>query len=838
MIKNPGTSHPEVSIILPVFNDELWISRALESCLDQTLGSIEIIVVDDASTDRTVAIVEKFQRNDDRIKVIRQPENGSAFRARRVGLENATAAFVMFLDGDDELVPQACETALRLARGAVADVVGFGCRVVSADGTTGSHYERSMQPRDRKIENNEILYKLFPVGITAQGQLWRYLFRRSLLTAAYSDLPHSLSLPRMNDLPIAFLALMRAKTYVSTSERLYRYYFHRGASGHKAITWDDYLFNVSALDSIDAISAVVANEAMNRPDASQLERTYTSVRQSVAGRVLGYVKDIDDEAVRKRALIALTERVGSLELAIAAAGFRTDALTLLMEATSPARLPDCRPGHVVLRTGNLRTGGVQGVLVAQAKHLSDSGIKVTIVLDSAPVTEFEVPEGVSLLQLNRQTLAERMSFLVDLCREESVDVVIDHHILYNERWQFFAHALSAAGIPTIGWIHNFALRPLLDNVGRLSFLEKHLPLLSTVVTLSEPDVVYWKLRGINNVVYLPNPPSPLARRITLQSELREAPSGRLEIAWWGRLQQSTKQVMDLLDLGSNLHRMGVDFAIKIIGPDGPDLGSRQLRRRALDRGISDRVDLPGPLHGAELIEAVRGAHVFVSTSIVEGYPLALVEAQALGLPVFMYDLPWLEFLRGNSGVVRVAQGDRAAMARVLAQIAEDPDQYSVLTSGALEAAETQVSHDFEDLYLKLLQGELDPQFSPAPNAESMRLLLDQNVRFVERLDRIRRREVKRRDAAAELKINRLEERINRLPEVAVRAQVDQNVPPAVPKLRSLLQRFLPATMRQAAYYARHEYRASSNQHKELIANQAKLSAQLTALQRALEANRR
>lgn len=833
MIDDSSAAPVEVSVIVPVFNDAAWVARAIESCLAQTLGAIEIIVVDDASTDETTTIVQGFQRRDSRIRLITMRNNGSALQARRVGLDNATADFVMFLDGDDELVPEACARAVHAARVTGADLIGFGSVVVSADGTTGSNYEKSMQPVHRELHGEDVLARLFPAGQNAQGQLWRYLFHRSLLDAAYRDLPPSLVLPRMNDLPIAFLALMRAKHYVSMKDTLYRYFFHRGSSGHQITTWSDYLFNASALDSINSISLAVANEAKARSENSELLNIYASVRSSVNGRVLNYVSRIADEELQSQAVSDLIDRVGHFELAIACSDYCRGALPMLIKAYAPPPLARNRPSHVILRTGNLRTGGVQGVLVAQAGILRRAGVDVTVVVDSDPVSAYDLPEDVELLQIQGKTHGERISYLAGLCSDRGVDAVIDHHIFYNDRWPFYAYALGVLGVPTIGWIHNFAMRPLLDEVSRLSFLDTYLPILNTVVVLSEPDVAYWKLRGLPNVVYLPNPTSQLVDVVEGRPLIERRPSSQLRIIWWGRLQQRTKQVLDLVDVGAQLQALGVDFELTIVGPDGPDLKSENIKRRARQRGVLDKVNLLGELHGEDMVRVAEAAHVFVSTSIVEGYPLALVEAQALALPIVMYDLPWLEFIRGNSGVISVSQGDQFAMAKALMSLLEEPKAYDAMVSGAVQAAEAESSFDLEDVYLKLLQGTLGPEFSPDPSEESIRVLFDHNIRFVERLVRVHGRELKRQSDRLGRQIRDLEARVNKSSGSVKGASVTKRAAPVVPAVKAWLQRFLPPTMRQAAYYARHEYSIASRQHDELLSNQAALSAQLSNIEAQL-----
>lgn len=113
------------------------IANALDSCTRQTLSEIEIIVVDDASTDDTVAIVRERAAADGRIRLITHEANRSAFQSRRDGVRAATAPHLMFLDGDDELVADAAAVALGHAQETGAELVQFGIDVVRPDGTTG-----------------------------------------------------------------------------------------------------------------------------------------------------------------------------------------------------------------------------------------------------------------------------------------------------------------------------------------------------------------------------------------------------------------------------------------------------------------------------------------------------------------------------------------------------------------------------------------------------------------------------------------------------------------------------------------------------------------------------
>ncbi|HDZ5086890.1 TPA: glycosyltransferase family 2 protein [Campylobacter jejuni] len=100
---------PQLSIIIPLFNSCDFISRALQSCINQTLRDIEILVIDDKSQDNSLSIALEFAKKDPRIKVFQNDENLGTFASRNWGVLHSSSDFVMFLDSDDFLALNACE---------------------------------------------------------------------------------------------------------------------------------------------------------------------------------------------------------------------------------------------------------------------------------------------------------------------------------------------------------------------------------------------------------------------------------------------------------------------------------------------------------------------------------------------------------------------------------------------------------------------------------------------------------------------------------------------------------------------------------------------------------
>jgi glycosyltransferase involved in cell wall biosynthesis len=122
----------KISVLLPVYNVEAYVAEALKSIQSQTITDIEIVVVDDGSTDETLRIVERIASTDLRIKVVRAPRNMGLPLALNLGLRFCLAPFIARMDGDDIALPTRLEKQLRF----LEDNEGFdlvGCATSAID---------------------------------------------------------------------------------------------------------------------------------------------------------------------------------------------------------------------------------------------------------------------------------------------------------------------------------------------------------------------------------------------------------------------------------------------------------------------------------------------------------------------------------------------------------------------------------------------------------------------------------------------------------------------------------------------------------------------------------
>ena len=93
------TIAPTISVIMPVYNCEKYIAMSIESILNQTINDFELLIIDDASTDQTLAIITSYE--DTRIKIISKPVNSGYTESLNIGLKIAKGKYIARMDGDD-----------------------------------------------------------------------------------------------------------------------------------------------------------------------------------------------------------------------------------------------------------------------------------------------------------------------------------------------------------------------------------------------------------------------------------------------------------------------------------------------------------------------------------------------------------------------------------------------------------------------------------------------------------------------------------------------------------------------------------------------------------------
>lgn len=210
----------KASIIIPVYNSEAFLGDCLKSALGQSVEDIEVICVDDGSTDSSKDIIRDFSKADSRLKMLEQ-ENKGGGAARNTGLASAQGDFLYFMDSDDWAEPNLLETAIEVMERFDADIALFPAYTV--DDRTGEKWDTDWVFRVSAIpDKRPFCYLDMPDYIfnTFGNVPWNKVFRRSFVMDQGIRFQE---IYRTNDMLFVCRALIEAKRMVTVDEHLAYY---------------------------------------------------------------------------------------------------------------------------------------------------------------------------------------------------------------------------------------------------------------------------------------------------------------------------------------------------------------------------------------------------------------------------------------------------------------------------------------------------------------------------------------------------------------------------------------------------------------------------------------
>lgn len=213
-------TNPKVSVIVPVYNTEKYLEECLASIQNQTLKDIEIICINDGSTDGSLDILEQYEKNDNRFVIIRQ-ENQGAGASRNNGLKIARGDYLIFLDSDDFFSDKLLEKTYTRGIETEADIVLFGgdmynCRTNQYG--NADHFFRKKYTNDKDVFSRaDIPERIMQVSNTT---LWTKLYSRKFVLDNNLEFP---AYPMNEDVGFALLSLCVADRISYVDEKLIHY---------------------------------------------------------------------------------------------------------------------------------------------------------------------------------------------------------------------------------------------------------------------------------------------------------------------------------------------------------------------------------------------------------------------------------------------------------------------------------------------------------------------------------------------------------------------------------------------------------------------------------------
>lgn len=654
--------NPKLSIIVPCWNSDPYLEQCLDSLLGQSLSEIEIICIDDGSDDGTGSILSAYAERDSRVVAMLYSETGSASLRRKQGVLASRGEYIMFVDSDDWLEEDACRIALDAIYAKRVDILQFGAFVDNCGGLPESRIElnqKLVDPPEVKILSGNLVERCFAdkqFGFT----LWNKIYRGDLVRKAASFVEEGF-FPKANDLYLAFLILYFAQTYSSLETRLYHYCFGRGMTGKNVLSLSEFDRHCRGAAVYFALERFVEGQHADQL-LPALETIKSNLMSEQAGKWLNDLKPVERgggfEAISKAWSSSATAT------AVLANSFykkrRLDVLDSLVSA--PPSLMEYIPREiktVALCYRGIENGGAQRVVAMLCNKLSraltSSGqpLKVVLVTDEEPsdddyalsdqVTRVVVP---SRDRFPAESYELRAKALQDIISQYAIDA--------------FIHSLWIA--PVLPWdmmsIKAHPRRPAFivhtHSIAAMTFRSPTTPaetmrtfsLADAVVCLSSADEWYWGNFN-NRALRIDNPCALVADR-----EERAHFGGEV-LLWVGRISKE-KRPKDALRIFASVRRRLQNAQMVIVG-DGDEKIKEDLISFVRNEGLEDCVSFEG--FQSDVAPYYRNATALLSTSEFEGQPLTLLEAASCGLPIVLYEMPYLSFCSECEGWHSAPQGD-------------------------------------------------------------------------------------------------------------------------------------------------------------------------------------
>ena len=212
-----------ISIIVPVYNSKEYLRECIDSIISQTYSNIEIIIVDDGSTDGSSDICEEFALKDERIRVVHQ-ENQGLVRARKVGVSIAKGEWISFVDSDDWIHPNMVASLVDIAMSNGVDVVTSGM-LMAIETTTIPKYDAIAEglyegKRIEDLKNNLFNIEDF-FSFSILPYIWNKLWKRNLLEKTLEWVDDAIRVGE--DVAIGFPTILQAKRIYITKNAFYYY---------------------------------------------------------------------------------------------------------------------------------------------------------------------------------------------------------------------------------------------------------------------------------------------------------------------------------------------------------------------------------------------------------------------------------------------------------------------------------------------------------------------------------------------------------------------------------------------------------------------------------------
>lgn len=500
---------PLVSVIICNYNNAQFLEQCLTSVINQTLFNIEIIVVDDASTDNSVQIINSIMSNDPRVIFIAHESNQSIHMSRKNGAAIAKGEYIMFLDSDDFYAPNACEAAYNTIKEGY-DVVAFSSNIVKCGCVDLSAYSSLLSAAtitEGRVYYQSELRNVYFGDMTINWQIITKIFKTQIVNIIFSTMP---DIPLHYGEDAFFIAVSISYTYKlkTITDKLLNYRFGNGISTSKNPRYFlDTWFSLG--DMTRQLELYAKKYFLNLPiQQFKHSQCFSSIWH--------WHKYCTQDNYKKY-----------FELMVSQYGIECILRTVIYEfATKKEEIANClrfviggrNPNKNIRVIGLLCRqfvrNGFEDLLISMGHTLQEAGYKVIIIAEKFPQESHSLNDGIEFVRVHPTSPApeeaiRRARNLRQILQDRQIDLLISNDPYSSCNlwdvivcWHEYVPMLMC-------WHGNYATNfaPMVCN----AFMYEHEAVWRCMASLSCPSkgqVLYLRSQGIN-ASYLPNHINPI-----------------------------------------------------------------------------------------------------------------------------------------------------------------------------------------------------------------------------------------------------------------------------------------------------------------------------------------
>lgn len=337
-------------------------------------------------------------------------------------------------------------------------------------------------------------------------------------------------------------------------------------------------------------------------------------------------------------------------------------------------------------------GGIERVMSVQIPMLISLGYQVVLFLDERDKSkEYPIPSGVECITLGKKDLGA-LAWYKKLCKAiemTGVDVFYSHAYLTDA--PMIPWVMHSFSVSLYTHIHTTFSALLNENFNVMKALYNQA---DSVAVLSRVDTLFWQTVGIKGI-YLPNP----GERLKITNVKRKDNT----LLWCGRVEQYSKQVLDVIPIIFQVKKIVPDIKLLLVGGTDQPRVLQKLEKLIEENELQSNIILKG--YAEDVSGYYQSAKICLITSRFEGFPMVLAEALSYGLPVVMYELPYLELRRECRGIECVPMRDIKQAAEKIVWLLQDEQAWLEHSKEAGDSIrEFRENHDYKRLLYEFLNG--------------------------------------------------------------------------------------------------------------------------------------